>query len=207
MNRTISHKLLCLQAIIRPEHVAIGGAVFTRWGRTTCPEEADLVYAGIVGGSLFSNHGGGANYLCLPSDPEWSVNDEGVGKSANIYGAEYKQESSFSKANAHGQSIVNHNVPCAACVSRTRVSALMIPARTSCYAGWTAEYSGHLMVAHFGHQGRTQFICVDGAPEVDEAGYRPEESAHLYLVGGVCGSLPCPAYINNRGLTCVLCTK
>ena len=48
------------------------GVVYTRWGRTSCPNDtgAELVYEGITGGS-FWDHGGGANYVCLPKDPQY----------------------------------------------------------------------------------------------------------------------------------------
>ena len=47
-----------------------GGALYTRWGKTTCPGTpgTELVYSGLAGGSLYSHSGGGANYLCLPED-------------------------------------------------------------------------------------------------------------------------------------------
>ena len=49
-----------------------GGAVYTRWGRTTCPtvQETHLLYSGRAGGSPEQHEGGGANYLCLPNNPD-----------------------------------------------------------------------------------------------------------------------------------------
>ena len=49
-----------------------GGAVYTRWGRTTCPTDqgTHLLYSGRAGGSPHEHKGGGANYLCLPNDPD-----------------------------------------------------------------------------------------------------------------------------------------
>ena len=49
-----------------------GGLTFTRWGRTTCPftSGTTLIYDGIMAGSKY-DEGGGANYLCLPKDPEY----------------------------------------------------------------------------------------------------------------------------------------
>ncbi len=51
-----------------------GGVVYTRWGRTTCPDTqgTELLYEGIAGGSAHNHKGGGANYLCLPEEPEYS---------------------------------------------------------------------------------------------------------------------------------------
>ena len=51
-----------------------GGLVYTRWGRISCPTTSGttLVYSGRAGGSHYSHTGGGANYLCLPDDPEYT---------------------------------------------------------------------------------------------------------------------------------------
>ena len=49
-----------------------GGAVYTRWGRTTCPtvQETHLLYSGRAGATHHLHKGGAANYLCLPNDPD-----------------------------------------------------------------------------------------------------------------------------------------
>ena len=60
-----------------------GGALYTRWGKTTCPGTpgTELVYSGLAGGSLFTYSGGGANYLCLPKTPEYLVSGNPTGYS------------------------------------------------------------------------------------------------------------------------------
>ena len=49
-----------------------GGVTYVRWGRTACPntEGTELVYNGTAAASASTNRGGGANYQCLPDDPE-----------------------------------------------------------------------------------------------------------------------------------------
>ncbi len=51
-----------------------GGATYTRWGSLSCPTTAgtEQVYSGISGGTK-CNEEGGANYLCIPTDPEYST--------------------------------------------------------------------------------------------------------------------------------------
>ena len=51
------------------------GVTYTRWGKTTCPSVpgTELVYAGRAGGSWVRAQGGGANYLCMPEDPEYTL--------------------------------------------------------------------------------------------------------------------------------------
>ena len=48
------------------------GTVYTRWGKSTCPETAELLYTGYTGGTHFHIQGGAANHLCLPNNPEYS---------------------------------------------------------------------------------------------------------------------------------------
>ncbi|KAJ7374505.1 hypothetical protein OS493_004843 [Desmophyllum pertusum] len=43
------------------------GVKYVRWGRTTCPSGAQVVYKGIMGGGYYGHQGGGVNYLCLPT--------------------------------------------------------------------------------------------------------------------------------------------
>ena len=53
-----------------------GGAIYTRWGKSSCPQVGgtDMVYSGVTGGTYWNKPGGGANYLCMPTDPEYSLN-------------------------------------------------------------------------------------------------------------------------------------
>ena len=59
-------------------------AVYTRWGRTTCPTDqgTQLLYAGRAASTPLQFKGGAANYLCLPDDPDQVPYESGVqGKS------------------------------------------------------------------------------------------------------------------------------
>ncbi|XP_078619751.1 uncharacterized protein LOC144886845 [Branchiostoma floridae x Branchiostoma japonicum] len=182
-----------------------GGAVYVRWGRTTCPSGATKVYNGYAGGTSYSHPGGGTNYQCLPTDPQWGRYQAGHQRwRAYLYGAEYELESNgvpFGSA-----SLDDDDVPCAVCYVPTRGSKLMIPARNTCYSGWTREYRGYLMAEdHTVHA--KEFVCVDESPETVAGGHADHIGAGLYPVEAVCGSLPCPRYVNGRELTCVVCTK
>ena len=125
-----------------------GGAVYVRWGRTTCPSTpgTELVYAGRAGGSDWSHSGGGANRLCLPDDPQYLSYQSGFQSTGYLYGAQYEIFYSQPLLSMH-----NHNVPCAVCHSSTRASLLTIPARTSCPSSWTREYYGYLMAERYNH--------------------------------------------------------
>ena len=76
-----------------PPGPTAGGVVYTRWGRTTCPTTSgtQLVYAGRAAGSWYDQRGGGAEYLCLPDDPNYLSYTNGVQDSRSyLYGAEYQ---------------------------------------------------------------------------------------------------------------------
>ncbi|XP_078681676.1 uncharacterized protein LOC144916423 [Branchiostoma floridae x Branchiostoma belcheri] len=153
------------------------GAVYVRWGRSTCDNEArtETVYSGEVyysvlsklrvvwdltqlrfsgraGGTAHTQTGGGTNYQCLPADPQWGVYQDGVQvMSAFMYGAEYQMDE-----HAHFGFFPNgfaQDVPCAVCYVPTRGTELMIPARHTCPVGWTKEYDGYLMASYAAHSG------------------------------------------------------
>ena len=47
-----------------------GGALYTRWGSSSCPSTAELVYSGVAGGTWYVSNGGSASYECMPTDEE-----------------------------------------------------------------------------------------------------------------------------------------
>ena len=174
-----------------------GGAMYTRWGRKSCPSGRQVVYTGIAGGSHYTHSGGGANYLCLPNNPQYSKN--GVPQYLNyLYGSEYQS----TLVGTH-----DHNVPCTVCYVATRSTTLMIPARTTCPTSWTKEYQGYLMAEYYKHA-RTVYECVDQGAESVAGSAADTNGALFYHVVGTCGAgLPCPPYVTTKTITCVVCTK
>ena len=182
-----------------------GGTVYTRWGRTSCPSDqgTTLVYSGRAGGSYFHHHGGAANLLCLPDDPEYSRYEGGVQGRSPLRGAEYQANTNepFGGEN-------HHNIPCAVCCTSIRSKLLLIPAKLSCPTNWTMEYNGYLMAAHYSHNGRTLFECIDDQPEsVPRLNARDDSNALYYHVEATCNSLSCPPYDSEKEVTCVVCTQ
>ena len=182
-----------------------GGTVYTRWGRTSCPmkQGTDLVYSGRAGGSYYNHHGGAANLLCLPDDPEYSRYASGVQGYSPLRGAEYRASSSQQLHNSK----FGHNMPCAVCCTSTRSKLLVIPAKLTCATNWTTEYTGYLMAAYHRHNGRTLFECVDDQPEsVPGLNEYDDSNALYYHVEATCNSLRCPPYDSEKELTCAVCT-
>ena len=179
------------------------GVVYTRWGRTSCPNDtgAELVYEGITGGS-FWDHGGGANYVCLPAkeDPQY-MSTHVPPHYSYMHGTEYEHVNGIFPGKH------SHNAPCAVCYSSTKTVKLMIPARITCPSSWTIEYKGYLMTTHYGHKKNTVYECVDENPESIPGSSANTNGALFHFIRSTCNGLPCPPYVNNRAITCVVCTK
>ena len=185
-----------------PKGDGTGGVVYVRWGHNSCPGGgAQLVYAGIAGGSHYTSWGGGGNPQCLPLDPNFYKTVSGAQKWGYMFGAEYEETNSLI-ANSH-----NTGVQCAVCYVPTRNVLYMIPAKYTCPSGWTREYFGYLMSERYNHY-RSQFSCVDYSlkPVTGSASHN-HNGFLFYTVEGVCGSLPCPPYNRNKELSCAVCTK
>ena len=163
-----------------------------------------LYYLGVISGSWYNHQGGGSNYLCLPLNPIFDRITSGDQGNSYIYGTEYQ---STSNPNMFPKNLDNHDAPCVVCHAESRSSHVMIPARNVCPSGWTLEYKGYLMSAHYLSKGRTHFICVDENAQATTGSHTDQNGALLYFVESHCGSLPCPPYSTGKELTCVVCTK
>nr|XP_034329659.1 uncharacterized protein LOC105320069 [Crassostrea gigas] len=178
--------------------------VYTRWGKKTCPTQAELILSGFTGGSWYGHSGAAAEPLCLPRDPEWSFYKDGTdGAKAYVFGAEYETHS-FS---GFKKTLAEHDVPCAVCLLRNRSVVNMFPARKTCRKGWTLEYHGYLMAGHHGQTAGTTYTCVDNNPDTLHGGHSNHNGYLLYPVEARCGSLKCPPYTEGRELVCAVCSK
>ena len=150
-------------------------------------------------GKSFHTHGGGVNYLCLPTDLEFRDDArEGHQSHSYIYGVEYEEDGYLFTD--------DHDAPCAVCEVQGRNAVLMIAAKQICPAGWTREYDGILAAQYSGHKG-SDFVCVSSGMESRPGGNGNHNGGQLYVVEAQCGSLPCGPYTNGYELTCVVCTK
>ena len=48
-----------------------GCVTYVRWGNSTCPPGANVVYSGAVAGSHYTHTGTAVNPLCLPPNPQY----------------------------------------------------------------------------------------------------------------------------------------
>ncbi|XP_069134510.1 uncharacterized protein [Argopecten irradians] len=201
-------KISSLEQLISQANQDRGGATFVRWGRTDCPANlTELVYSGYAGGSWYGDTGAAAEYVCLPRDPVWGpysnlTNDD---YSAKMYGAEYEANPGHTPFGAKSR---DEEVPCAVCRPKSFASSLMIPARTTCYSGWTKAYSGSLAAGEYTHNAASQYVCVDEHAQPLDGGADTNDNGKLFFaVRAQCGSLRCPPYEQNKYLSCVVCMK
>ncbi|XP_056006018.1 uncharacterized protein LOC130050322 [Ostrea edulis] len=178
--------------------------VYTRWGKKSCPPNAELVLSGYTGGSHYTHSGAAVEPLCLPRDPEWGRYKDGADDvRAFVYGAEYETSKSLSNLRRLHQ----HDVPCAVCLVHNRSILRVFPARKTCYKDWKLEYDGYLMAGYHGFAAATTYTCVDRNPDTITGGHSDHDGYLFYSVEARCGSLKCPPYVNGRELVCVVCSK
>ena len=73
-----------------------GGAVYTRWGRTVCPQGATLVYAGRAAGTRYNMKGGISDTLCMPETPQYLSTDTTANHVALLRGVEFETQGTSS---------------------------------------------------------------------------------------------------------------
>lgn len=184
-----------------------GGASYIRWGRTTCndTEGTELLYAGAAAGSMWSERGGGANYICLPDEPEFLQTTPGVqGARGRVYGAGYFLVNSPDAA--LGDLLLN-NVPCAACYTAERGDKIMIPSKVTCPPSWTREYYGYLMSQNSATAHRISYECMDKDAEPIVSSEDANGGALFDFSEVYCHGINCPPYVEGNELSCVMCTK
>ncbi len=175
-----------------------GGVTYVRWGKSSCPQNATLLYSGLTAGTKYNMKGGGTNYLCMPQTPEYLPPDQSGSQSyMKLEAAEYEYPISGSQ---------DHNPPCAVCSVPTRNHVLFIPAKTTCPSSWIREYYGYLMTARSTEYPST-FECFDIDQESVPGSSASTDGARVYHVSSSCNGLPCPSYVENKVLSCVVCSK
>ncbi|XP_045177044.2 short-chain collagen C4-like [Mercenaria mercenaria] len=183
------------------------GSLYTRWGRTTCgANDTEKVYSGYAAGQQYNLPAGPSNFLCLPENPDWAKYVDGIQNiGGRIYGTEYEMHHP-DLFDPFPQPMHDEDVPCAVCRS-PRTTTIMMPGKTSCYAGWTFEYTGYIMTGYNQEKASSEYSCIDADPEAVFHGEDNKNGKVLYFTEVECGSLPCQEYPNGRELACVVCSK
>ena len=193
-----------LFVVVTQQYANGEGVSYKRWGKTSCPTGAELVYEGFVAGGWMKTEGSGANYLCLPlEDPDY-VNSEVISRPSYIYSTQYDTDNQV-----FGERTQASDAPCVVCYVSTRSTELMVPARVNCPAGWVKEYSGYLMSTEPSNLINTDYICVDEYAEVLNGSADDQVGCVLNFVAAFCAysHLSCPPYEDQHPITCVVCTR
>lgn len=172
-------------------------STFVRWGSSQCGSAAELVYAGVVGGSSHAEYGAASNYLCLTMSPVFATHSL-PGGYAHLYGGEYETYTT--------EDHFNSDPVCAVCRSAFSTT-IMIPGTNVCSAGWHLQYSGYLMAGFYGHPAASEFVCVDTSLERSAHSEQDQNGKLLFFTVTQCGSLPCSPYENNKIVLCAVCSR
>ncbi|PVD18683.1 hypothetical protein C0Q70_21233 [Pomacea canaliculata] len=152
--------------------------------------------ASVMGGGLNNKTGSAANALCLTLEPVYDGHNPPTWTST-VYGSEY-ETTPEEKQDQDGV--------CSVCRVH-RSTTLMIPGTNVCPNGWTLEYSGYLMAGHDNNPASTEYICVDKKQDARYGSNANNNGNIYYYTIGICGSLPCPPYVQGKVVTCVVCSK
>ncbi|KAK7503735.1 hypothetical protein BaRGS_00004858 [Batillaria attramentaria] len=164
-----------------------------QWGRTQCPAGQQAIYSGYAGGTRGDETGGGVTKLCLSAQPV--LDGMTASTHGNVYGAQYD-------INGHRHT----DVPCVLCHT-SLVSTFMVPGTNKCPPGATAQYHGYLTSNAYNKASQSEYVCLDAQPEDRPGTSASVNSAWFIHDVAVCGSLPCPPYVNGKVITCVVCSQ
>ena len=193
---------------------AEAGTTFTRWGRSVCPTGAHLLYKGYMTAGYHGAQGSGANHLCAHEDPKFVRPAAGWQDwTGRLYGIELHlwQEplkGLFLRDNVNGAELNGQDMLCAVCYVADATAQIMLPGRPDCGAtGFDLQYKGFVISsAHGGNQFRSEYVCLDEAPEGRAGGSAANNEGIIHPVQVACGSLPCTPYVDAFELTCAVCT-
>ncbi len=177
------------------------GVVYEHWGTPFCPVGSTAIYTGFAVSGSANDSGGIASLHCATDAPIRVEVDVGDQDGARLYGTEYQTD-------IYGLgSLIAHNDfdgLCAVCLVPDADHQIMIVGTNACPAGWSVQYEGNLMGAHWMEQSTHEAACVDSsAPILGEATGNLGNT--WYPTEAECGPLPCAPYIQDTEVACVVC--
>ena len=171
---------------------------YIRWGNSTCPYGANIIYKGVAAGGRHNHKGAPSNMMCLPLNGTRYLNSQGG--SYRAYAVEYQVGGIHNHANCH-------NMPCALCEVTGRVNRIMVPSHYECPYGWHKEYNGYIMSGSLSQEGSSMFHCIDESLEQVKSSGACE---NVHLLGTIFTDESSLLHEPNSGgqeLPCVVCTK
>ena len=185
------------------------GAIYTRWGKASCPDGHGQVYTGYIAGTRGSSRYGSASLMCLTSEmrlDQYSLSDN---TRLHVYRAEYVDPLQGSRSTSTDMAWMNglHEMDalCSVCQTPGRSWSLTVAGSNECPVNFELDYGGYLMAEHERrYRQRGQYLCVDRAAEGVPGSAASTGSANLYPVetAGGLGS-----YIDLQEVTCAQCSS
>jgi len=204
--------VLCI-ALVLTFSFADASVVYERWGRKTCPAGAVLLYKGYMASGKYNSIGSGGNFLCVNEDPLFVRGIPGQQKYAGmIYGVEFDFTKSeynnlFSDENVKGGQLQEQDMPCVLCYVAESYTKFVMPGRPDCGStGFDLQYKGFLVSGGDTLPGKSEYVCLDEAPEGTVGGSASADQSVIYPVQLGCGSLPCNPFQEGMEMTCAVCT-
>jgi len=178
-----------------------------------CPSGTVPLYKGFMTGSHSGAGGSASNFLCAHEDPKYVRGSAGFqGWAGALHGVELDLNSPQMKAlfltdNVNGGEVHNQDLPCVVCYVAASDDQIMITGRPDCgNSGYDLQYSGFLVSETNADRKRSEFVCVDEAPQGRLGGNGDMNQAVVFPVESACGSLPCSPYVDGMEVTCAVCT-
>ncbi|KAK7474197.1 hypothetical protein BaRGS_00034546 [Batillaria attramentaria] len=156
--------------------------------------EYSAKFSTLQAAQAYKDTGSGANRLCLSKEPVFGNKDVLHDANGHLYGAEYWTQ-------GHERT----DVLCSVCHT-SYSTTFMIPGTNSCPSGTHLQYAGYLAVGDSSQASASEFVCLDSQPEDRPGTSAYEDSAQLDQAITVCGTLPCPPYVENKVATCAVCS-
>jgi len=192
------------------------GDSYVRWGRTTCPESAQALYTGYMATGAATHTGSGANHVCLHK-PAKSGAGNVPGRqeyAARLYGVQYDFNDAYNTpghpfdfSNLGGSTTIKGNdVPCVVCYNPSADIVIMIPGTPDCPDTMNIEYGGYLVAEWWQAYHRSEFSCLDLAPEKRQGGGTWIQNGLIMPVEIETGSLTSPDFTQFDEVTCVVCS-
>lgn len=155
-----------------------------------------------MAGSSSDANGNGANYQCLPTEPNYGTfNSTSNDVRASISVATLATNGSVLSSGLDGKII-----QCALCQTISATSATMFIGNT-CPVNWTKEYNGYL-VSEEEVTGRTAkgYACLKETPDVLDNSSGRAGTSSVNLVELECDALSCGTSTSNEEVSCAVCS-
>ena len=172
-------------------------------------QQCNCPLLGIIASASAGATGGGVDFLCLPTNPEW-LSTTSVSYFNQIGSVSYQHNGYIFASYTD-----NKRARCAQCYTNSRPAVMMIPGHYSCPTYRTREYYGYLMASEESRNHPSRYICVNSNPSYLSYSSSSYYSTSSYLTfvradcsgSGTLDECSSGEYVHGRVLSCVVCSR